>query len=459
MNWGGFAGGFAQGLNQTFDVKGLSRYMLSPEYRQQKVLADAAAEARAAEAPEAPTMVDAAKTTGISGQAPEKAPEPVKVETPPVAAPTTTPVPENPESTVTPGSGARAIAESSTPPVAEKATPVAEPATPPTQATMAQSAGVAGAQPKQAAQPAQKTPAQVESFLYSKVLPNAKNKLIEMGDLEGAAKLEAHIESARGKQAMAVYGKAYNALTYGNDVNKAVQLFGEYYNKFVDDGVDFTKGEVTKDGQIAITTKNKADGAENTMTLSRGQLLRMGMAYNPVKLYEMNLTEAVDAEKQGAKTRGEIAKEDRQHQNKIELMTIEKQLDAANVTAGERRKLDAKIGALRSAGYSDEFINGALPGLLGIGDYKKSTSPEEARRLAHSDRMKNDPMYARKPADQQAKILDQDMAIVYAGGKPTATPGAGAPSTPAPAASQGLPKAGAGKIPVYDTKTGQIVYK
>ena len=456
MNWGGFAGGFAQGLNQTFDVKGLTRYMMSPEYRQQKVLADAAAEARAAEvkAPDAPSVVDNAKATGISGQ-PENAPEPVKVEAPPVAASTTTPVPENPESTVTPGSGARAIAESPTPPVAGKAASVAEPATPPTQTTMAQSAGVAGAQPKQA-QPAQKTSAQVEDFLYTKVLPNAKNKLIEMGDLEGAAKLEAQIESARGKQAMAVYGKAYNALTYGNDVNKAVQLFGEYYNKFVDDGVDFTKGEITKDGQIAITTKNRESGAENQMMLSRGQLLRMGMAYNPVELFKMNLAESVEAEKAGAKQRADIAKEDRAFNRDIEKMTIEKQLDAANVTNNERKKLDAKIGALRSAGYSDDFINGALPGLLGIGDYKKGTSPEEARRLAHSDRMKNDMSYVDLTPEQRSKVLDQDMSIIYAGGKPTSTPGANAPTTPA---ASGLPKAGAKGVPVYDTKTGQIVYK
>lgn len=450
MNWGGFAGGFAQGLNQTFDVKGLSRYMLSPEYRQQKVMAEAAAEANAAEAP---TMVDAAKTTGISGQQPQ----PVQTEA--QAAPVTTPVAEAPEPTVTPGAGARAIAEGSTPAPTSGTTtsPIPEAAAPttPTQAGMAQTTGVAGAQPQQA-KPAQKSPQQVQDFLYSQVLPRARNKLIEAGDLEGAERLDKQMESAKGRQAMAVYGKAYNALTYGNDVNKAVQLFGEYYNKFVDDGVDFTKGEVTKDGQIAITTKNKSDGAENTMTLSRGQLLRMGMAYNPVKLYEMNLAETVEAEKMAAKTRGEIAKEDRKFNHDIEKMTIEKQLDAANVTTGERRKLDAKIGALRGAGYSEDFINGALPGLLGIGDYKKATSPEEARRLAHSDRMKNDPMYARKPADQQATILDQDMSIIYAGGKPSSTPGAAASGTPA---AGGLPKPAGKGVPVFDTKTNTIIYK
>ena len=444
MNWGGFAGGFAQGFNQNFDVKGLTRYMLSPEYRQAKIMQDAAEEAKGVEAP---TTGATASNVGVTGKQPD-APvaEPVKTEaavTPSVTPAPTTPATPAPETSTT-GSGIKAIvADQTTPAPAGEATPAQ-----PTQQSIAQTGGVAVAKPADA----KPQPTAIESQMQ-KTLAIARRKYAEAGDLENAEKLDKYIQSERGKAATKTFTDGWNALTVGNDVNKAVQKFGEYYNKYVDDGIDFTKGEITKDGQIAITTKRKDDGSENVITMSRGQLLRMGMAYNPVKLYEMNLNEAVDAEKQGAKTRSEIAKEDRQQGHKIELMTIEKQLDAANVTTGERRKLDAKIGALRQAGYSDEFINGALPGLLGIGDYKKSTSPEEARRLAHSDRMKNDPVYSRKPAAEQSKVLDQDMSIIYAGGKPTSTP-----ASPASPAAGGLPSAGKG-TPVYDTKTGKIVYR
>ena len=459
MNWGGFAGGFAQGFNQTFDSKGLTRYMLSPEYRQAKIMEQANAEAKAAEG--APTMVDTAKSGGISGQqesvqpaAPAPAAEVPKVDataTPSVAPePTTTPMQDAP--TATPGSGIKAVVadqQTSATPQASQA-PAEQPVT---QQAMAQTAGIAGQQPQQA-KPATKSPAAVEDFLYSKVLPIARNKFVEAGDLDAADRLDKQMESAKGKAAISLYGKAYNALTYGNDVNKAVQLFGEYYNRFVDDGVDFTKGEITKDGQIAITTKNKADGKEGSLTMSRGQLLRMGMAYNPVELFKMNLTEAQEAEKAGAKNRADIAKEDRQFNRDIEKMTIKDQLDAANVGAKERRAMNTKIEALRAAGYSEDFINRSMPAILGIGD-KKATSPDEARRLAYADRLKSDHMFGRKSKEERDRIISEDMGIVFAGGKPSDMPAAPAPATTAAA---GLPKAGKG-IPVFDTKTNTIIYK
>lgn len=448
MNWGGFAGGFAQGFNQTFDAKGLTRYMLSPEYRQARLMSDSMEEAKAEEAQ---TMVGAAQTNGVAGTAPEPVKtEPVKSE--PVQVATTTPAPETPQETVTPGAGARAIAESSTPPVAEKATIVPEPATPPTQATMAQNTGVASAQPQpQKTEQKASTPIETQLQRSQQIY---RRKLEAIGDYDTIAKLDAHLDSEKGKKAAALYGKAWNTLTVGNDVNRGVQQLGEYYNKFVDDGVDFVKGEVTKDGQIAITTKRKSDGAENVINMSRGQLLRMGMAYNPVKLFEMNLAEAVDAEKQGAKTRSEIAKEDRTFNRDIEKMTIEKQLDAANVGAKERRAMNTKIEALRAAGYSEDFINRSMPAILGIGD-KKATSPDEARRLAYADRLKSDPMFGRKSKEERDRIISEDMGIVFAGGKPSDMPAAPAPATPAAA---GLPKAGKG-IPVFDVKENKIIYR
>lgn len=456
MNWGGFAGGFAQGFNQTFDAKGISRYMLSPEYRQAKIMEQAAAEASA---PDASAAENAPNSVGVTGKPAEaSAAEPAKVESqpaattpPPVeAAGATTPGNPAPE-TATPVSGIKAIvsdqtAAQTTPQSAPEATtPAAQPVT---QQAIAQNGGIAVAQPQTKPQPAA-----IDSQLQ-KTLAIARRKYAEAGDLENAEKLDKYIQSERGKAATKTFSDGWNALTVGNDVNKAVQKFGEYYTKYVNDGIDFTKGEITKDGQIAITTKNKEDGKENVITMSRGQLLRMGMAYNPVKLYEMNLAEAVDAEKQGAKARADIAKEDRTFNRDIEKMTIEKQLDAANVGAKERRAMNTKIEALRAAGYSEDFINRSMPAILGIGD-KKATSPDEARRLAYADRLKSDPMFGRKSKEERDRIISEDMGIVFAGGKPSDMPAAPAPATPAAA---GLPKAGKG-IPVFDTKTNTIIYK
>lgn len=450
MNWGGFAGGFAQGLNQTFDSKGIARYLMSPERRQEQILAEGMAEAKAARDTDVGNMI---QSNGIT-----QSQQPSAMDNKPAQATPTVQTAEAPQEATTPstpapeanaGSGIKAI-------VADQQAPAAEAATPAAGGLPYTVKGKGYATMDEARAAAEKQTPSVMDYMYKTAFPKMQEAYIASGNMEAAERLQKYIESKRGSEAVASYGKAMNKLMFTSDVDGGVKALGDYYTKYVDDGVDFVKGEVGQDGKINITTKNKQDGSENVMSLSKGDVLRMGMAFNPGKLLEMNLVRADEAEKAQAKNRADIAKEDRQFDRDIQKMTIEKQLDAANVTGKERRALNAKIEALRGAGYSQDFINGALPGLLGIGDYKKGTSPEEARRLAHSDRMKNDPMYSRKPADQQAKILDQDMAIIYAGGKPTSTTGVNAPATPA---AGGLPKAGGNGVPVFDTKTGQIIYK
>jgi len=470
MNWGGFAGGFAQGFNQTFDSKGLTRYMLSDEYQNSKAMSNALEKAQSEIA--AKNTVQNAQQGGISGGqnatlAEEQAPsaEPAKVEAPQPAATTPPPVeaagattPGNPApETATTGSGIKAIvsdqaARQTTPQSApETTTPAAQPVT---QQAMARNGGVAVTQPKAEAKP-ETTP--VES-LQQRQMQIAIETFRSQGQFDMANKLQEQFDSKRGREAVELFSKGWNELTVGNNPKKAVtEYIGKYYNKYVNDGIDFVDAEFTNDGQILITTKRKDDGTENKLPpMSRGTLLRLMGAHNPVKYMQSTLEEAVDAEKQGAKTRADIAKEDRTFNRDIEKMTIKDQLDAANIGAKERRQLNSKIEALRGAGYSQDFINGALPSLLGIGDYRKGASPEEARRLAHSDRMKNDRKYAKMGTEDQRAVIDKDMLIIYAGGKPTSTTGAGAPATPA---ATGLPNAGGKGTPYIDTKTGKMIYR
>jgi hypothetical protein len=479
MNWGGFAGGFAQGLNQTFDAKGFGRYLMSPERRMEEIAAKGAAEANAARDAEIAGMVKENGITGkpagegVSAPTTEVAPAPQAVQTTtPQEAPVTTATPTQ-DAPVTPGSGAKAIAESAltstaptltqTPPEVpaqeSKVQAPTQPITPAATKGLPFTVGDKSFATREEAQAhAAKNAPSVMDFMYKTAFPKMQEAYIAKGDIESADRLQKYVDSKRGKDAITSYGKAMNKLMFTTDVNGAVQALGDYYTKYVDDGVDFTKGEITPDGKISITTKNKESGKEDTLSMSRNQLLQMGMAYNPAKLLEMNLAKSDEAEKATAKTAAEIAKENRVFNRDIEKMTIEKQLEAANSSSKFKREVNAKVDALRSAGYSDDFINGAMPGIIGVGDYKKMTSPEEARRLAHSDRMKNDPVYARKSGAEQSKMLDQDMTTIYSGVKPSKTPGAEAPSTPS-APANGLPKTGGKGIPVFDTKTGTIVYR
>lgn len=307
---------------------------------------------------------------------------------------------------------------------------------------------------------------------YAKNIGREQEALIKMGRTDEADKLGTWAESRRAKQAMKLHADAMTKLLFTNDIDGGVKALGQYYNDFVDDGVQFGGYEIGKDGQINITLKGGKDGAEEgKLSLSKNDIVRLGAAYDPVAMQKMMFDQVA----QQAKTEAEIAKEKRKlqgeiviegvkagnratekaadHQRELDKIDYRAAVEASSASAKEKRAITAKIDTLKTAGYSDDFINGILPGLLGVGDYKKATSPEEARRLAHSDRMKNDPRYSRMPPEQQSKVLDQDMAIIFAGGKPSNT---SKPASPKPAAA---PPQAAGGLPVYDTKTGKVVYR
>lgn len=99
-----------------------------------------------------------------------------------------------------------------------------------------------------------------------------------------------------------------------------------------------------------------------------------------------------------------------------------------------------------------------LPEVLGVSTHKKGASPEEARRLAMSDRMKNDPSFARMPAEKQRSIIEQDMNLIYGGMKSSTvgSPKSGSPSSGGIGAAPGASPRGK---PFLDTQTGKVVYR
>lgn len=298
----------------------------------------------------------------------------------------------------------------------------------------------------------------INDLMYKTIFPKMQEELIAQGRIEDADRIAQRMESKRGKDAVETYGKAMTKLMFQNDVDGGIKALGDYYNKFIDDGVDFTGGQVTPDGNFAITTRNKDTGAENTMVMSRGQILRMGMAYNPAELFKNELDQTQAAEKMSAERRLEIDKEDRgeARDNRkasrdqgyaLEKLSISEQLKQAGASTKVQQEVGVKVNALRQAGYSETFINEVLPGIIGVGDYKKKTSPEEARRMIYQERMKDTFNFAQKPPEEQQAILDRDMEIVY--GKPEA-------QNPA---AQGVPAQPSKGTPYLDPATGKTLYR
>jgi hypothetical protein len=170
----------------------------------------------------------------------------------------------------------------------------------------------------------------------------------------------------------------------------------------------------------------------------------------------------IDEAKDARVTDRDLALEDKRHGNRMEEDNNKTTLETANIGAKEKAKVQAKMDALKAAGYSDDDIKGLMPTLLNADTYKKPTSPAETRRMAFDARMKGDFSFANKSSAEQNKIIDSDIATITGGAAPTTGKTANPFANPA---ASGLPASGAqpaGKpqgIPVYDTKTGQVVYQ
>lgn len=485
MNWGGFAGGFATGFGSGVQM-GKTIGDAVKQKKMEDIRAQGIAEAQTAHSQAVNGLInDTGVTQAKAGEEPVATTAPVteaKVEERPLSETT----PSKAASTATPAS-----ASTATPSSTGSTTPSASSTATPERAITPQAQVAAGGLPdmsggrfvvgnkrfdnrEDAAKEAEKQVGPVENFITNNVLKKQQAFYVENGEIDKAEQLGKYIESKRGQEAVKIFGKAMTAFMAG-DTDTGVKAFGDYYNKFVDDGVDFVGHSVGQDGKLNITLRRKGDDKDTTMSLSKREMMTLGMAHDPVKLQAA----LMDAQAAQDKAASEVAKEDRtfkrdiykqdrtfqqqkdmkqiEQENAIEKMSIEKQLDATNASTKVKREVGAKVEALRSAGYSDYFINGVLPGIIGVGEYKKSTSPEEARRLAFGDRMKADPTFGRKSPEDQQKILDQDMKLIYGGVKPSSVPASPAASG-LPQQSSQSPSAKKG-IPVYDVKTGQIVYR
>lgn len=315
-----------------------------------------------------------------------------------------------------------------------------------------------------------------------------RNFYMDRGDVAMADKWEQYAESRDGKRQMKAFGQALRAYNMGNTegfVKSIMPVLEDSYGE----GFKMQKYAPVKDKDGNITgynfeIRNTRTGEVTQNNIGTDQLYQVGMSLGtPEQAFQRWMADqqagrkakadaaaeagkiqmqtakdiAVERAKQGGrvelegvKTKSQTERDARLHENDLERDVQKGKIDSQNQRNKVQQELDAKVGALQNAGYSEEFIKNALPDILGVNQYKKTTSPEEAKRLAFSDRMKNDPSFGRKSPEQQRQIIENDMSLIYAGAQPSAVaPSSGQP--PANPAAKGLP--------VLDKKTGQIVYR
>ncbi|GJH00205.1 hypothetical protein [Paraburkholderia terrae] len=342
-------------------------------------------------------------------------------------------------------------------------------------------------------------PSTMDLFVKN-TIPRVSQMYLAQGDAQRAQAWQDWAEKKQNQDSMHTWAQAYQAAQMG-DMDTATDLMVKLYDK-VDDGISVVKKtpKLGQDGQLqayTITLKQDKTGKTWDQEVTPQALMQAGMAgLSPDKQFEMKYQADVAANSAKAKAASEAAHdarvykqaialagihgdqqtahdtrqiaadadlEDKKHGNRMEEDTVKAQVEVAQLGAKEKAKVNAKVDALRAAGYGDDDIKGFMPMLLNADSYKKPTSPGESRRMAFDARMKGDFSFASKSPEDQQKIIDGDMAIINGGGSPSAA--AKTPNPFANPAAGGLPAptqktSAKGKgIPVYDTKTGQIVYQ
>lgn len=517
FSWGGFASGIKDGLDWSDRLASNI-----DEARMAKIRNDGLAEAKAARELQvknsvrdngisqdiaASPVTGAAPQPGVAPQTGQAAPDndvaqtsavatPSTVVSAPLAPPVTSPqsaadaapargfavTPPQAPSQPTPDATAAVPAASAAPAAAD-----AQPAPPAAPSKRFSVAGKGFDTIEEARAHADKMLPSMMDYQVNTVAPKMAEMLIAQGKPEQAQKWMDWTRDRSNQRHMEEWSKAVLAYQV-DDFDTAARHLQNLHKDFPD-GNDVISTESVKDkaGQTVgfnMRVKNDQTGDTTKQYVDARQLVEAGMAgLSPDKMFAkmsdrqnqydvLHEKAGVAAAAAAAKAKAKAIEDDKKFERdkdiqkmkgnqRVEQITIEEQIKSANVGAGEKRKLAAKVDALKAAGYTDDQLNGMMPALVGAGDYKKRTSPEEARRLLLTERVK-DPLFPKDP-DAQKKIIDNDMQTIYgetpAAAKPATVPNPvspAAPTTPAggPAAA---PQRRAG-IPVVDSKTGKMVY-
>lgn len=310
----------------------------------------------------------------------------------------------------------------------------------------------------------------LEDFYTKVAAPKIYEQYLEV-DPEKAEAWKAWIENKQVKQGLKHWSRAVMKANmndfdgFGEELVKAYNTRG-----YFDDGTEVKDWKTLKDDKGNITgaqlTFKGPDGKEYTQAINGMEdAYRMGAfmlsgenvfntGWNEIQTAKKaQLQMAQENQKQGNRLQiegyreqGRNARQESQNEAALERMVTGKQLDAANKSSA----VNQKVEILKRNGYPDEWIAQNLPAILGIGEYKKAISPDDARLRLHEGRIKNDYSYSRKSQAEQQAIIEQDMQMIYGSQPERRSPMSGGITPQQPKSS------GRGPM-ILDTKTGQMV--
>lgn len=307
---------------------------------------------------------------------------------------------------------------------------------------------------------------------YQKVAaPKIYEQLLEV-DPEKAAKWKDWNDNEQVKEGQRHWAAAIAKANAGDFDGFGQSLMKAYNTRgYFEDGTKVTKWDTMRDDQGNITGVNLTfkgpDGKEFQQSVNGAEdAYRVGSyMLSPENVFKYAWAEHQSAQKaklesakEDRKFQRDVFRDDRKAANQRELQTQRdnsamertvtgKQMDAAAKTDQFNRKVEA----LKTAGYSPEWINQNLPSIMGIGEFKKPADPTEVRRMLHQSRLQSDFNYGRKPQAEQQQIIDQDMKLIYGDQPQKKNPMSGGLGTGTPGARPG------GNTPIIvDMKTGAM---
>lgn len=324
----------------------------------------------------------------------------------------------------------------------------------------------------------------MDDFYLRDVAPKIRETYLSQGNAAGADQWDKWTQDKQAQTGMKHWTQALRAgqmgdfKTYADSMVKAYNTPGYYEDGLEAQGYDLIKDKDGNTTGLTMKLKNKTTGEEFSESIhGQDDMIRQGIGLlDPANAFKTTFAQSekqktrdaqstrdqqqfqqkVALSDRNANTQAELA--DRREASAMDRLVTGKKLDRENQNKG----VEQKTNALRAAGYGEEFIKENLPQMLGIGNYKRGSTPEETRRMLHQARL-SDFNYQRKSPTEQAAIIEQDLKLIGGG---SSADGSSAKTTQEPASpgsrnplSGGLLPGAEGKKPVmiYDHKTEQMV--
>lgn len=223
-------------------------------------------------------------------------------------------------------------------------------------------------------------------YFMQHTAPQIRDTYLAQGNLEMAKEWDEHVKSDKGRRAINDWMKSWTALNAG-DVDGGIKGFANYMSEYIDPSLQYVSHAAVEGqpGQFNVTFKNRKTGKEIVTPIDEQSVFRLGAAYNPQTLFNMEYNERLSASKARAKDAGDERKFNREQMGRERIEILKDQLKRQYGAAGD--------------GLAE--------------NYRKGMSPNDMVFNYIRDQSQNDHTFRRLSPDQQLEQAEQVVRGVF----------------------------------------------